>query len=153
MLKNFVHLAQHLVLPTAIALGATDLSAQCALLTATGTGAPGTTLTLTIDGTLPNRLAHILIGQTLGSSALPVGPLGPIILGLAEPWAPFLIGQTDANGDASLVLPVPASVPAPISFYAQGLLLGITFIQGGPGQGLQIGINGCTTNVLPTTIG
>jgi hypothetical protein len=137
MLKNFV---------IAAAL-CTAAHAQCATLTVTGTGAPGTTLTLAIDGTAANQFAWLIVGQTAGSSSLPIGPFGTINLGLAQPWAPVPIGQTDASGDVSLNVQVPASAPATLGLFAQGLTLGFTIGQGPPS------LSSCTTNVVGFSIG
>jgi hypothetical protein len=137
MLKN-------LVIAAALCAAA---HAQCASLAVTGTGAPGTSLTLAIDGTAANQFAFLIVGQTAGSSSLAVGPFGTINLGLAQPWSPVPIGQTDQNGDVSLTVQVPTSVPATIGLFAQGLTLGFTIGQGPPS------LSSCTTNVVGFSIG
>jgi hypothetical protein len=135
MLKNLLFVA------TASLCG-TTVAAQCATLTIIGTGASGTALTLTIDGTYANQFAFLILGQNQGGSTLPLGPFGTVNLDLAQPWVPFLIGQTNAAGEASVTVAVPASLPASIFLLGQGLTLGASF-----GQGPPTPIT-CTTNAV-----
>lgn len=140
---------------SAVAFAATA-GAQCATLAVTG-GAPGTVLTITIDGTGANKFAAVVVGDTTGSSSIPLGPLGTINLGLAEPFVPLPIGFTDANGDAVLSFPVPADFPA-FDLFAQGITLGLPSIGpggGGPGGGgpPSLGLIICTTDVVAFSIG
>jgi hypothetical protein len=116
------------------------------------TGAPGTALTLAIDGTAAGQIAFLIVGQTQGTSTLPLGPLGTLTFGLAQPWAPVPIGQTNGSGDASITVNVPPMVPATLSLLAQGLTLGFTIGQPGPGQP-PFSLSSCTTNVAGFSIG
>lgn len=129
-------------------------SAQCTL-SVTGTGAPGTSLTLAVDGSTANAFAWVLLGQQAGTSTLSLGLFGSLTLGLAQPWAPFPLGTTNAAGDVSLVVPVPTSATIGIDLYGQGVTVGISLPTtpptggGGPGIGLSL----CATNVVPFHVG
>jgi hypothetical protein len=140
---------KHLLLAASFAVAA---PAQCATLTVTGTGAPGTSLTLTIDGTAANQFAFLAVGQTQGSSTLPLGPFGTLTLGLAQPWAPVPVGQTDASGNAAIIVTVPPMVPSTLALFGQGLTLGFTIGTPGPGQP-PFSLTTCTTNVAAFSIG
>lgn len=149
MLRSFL-------IASVLAASAATASAQCATLTITG-GAPGSVLTITIDGTGANKFAAVVVGAATGSSSIPLGPLGTIDLGLADPFVPVPIGFTDANGDAVLAFPVPAGFPS-FDLFAQGITLGLPSIGpggGGPGGGgpPNLGLIICTTNVVGFSIG
>ena len=75
---------------------AATAAAQCATLSVTGTGAPGTAITISIDGTTANAIAFVAIGDTQGSTSIPLGPLGTLSLGLAMPFIPAPLVSTDS---------------------------------------------------------
>lgn len=112
------------------ALAASLLSAvsaqTCSTLTASGTGAPGTSVTCALDGTANNAFAYLLVGSTTGSTTLNFGPLGTLVLGLAQPFIPVPMGRTDANGDVSLAINVPAAPMQGIDLHAQAVTFAFT---------------------------
>jgi hypothetical protein len=133
-------------------LFAATAAAQCATLSVTGTGAPGTTLTISIDGTAANAIAFVAIGETQGSTSIPLGPLGTLDLGLAMPFIPVPVGLTDASGDASLAIAVPAQFPGGLDLFAQGITLAFTFTPP-TGPGFPFSLTSCTTNVVGFHVG
>lgn len=121
-------------------------SAQCSTLTSSGTGAPGTTITLSLDGTAANAIAFLVVGETQGSTPVDLGMLGSFTLGLAAPFTPLPIGVTNASGDVSRGIPVPAGFPGSLDLFAQGVTLSIDV---GTGPGLpQIAFAWCVSNVV-----
>lgn len=137
----------------AASLFAASLSAQCATLAVTGTGAPGTTLTFALDGSSANAVAFLVVGATQGSQTLPIGPLGTVTLGVAMPFLPLPLGPTDANGDVSLAAPVPSAATMGLDLFAQGLTIGFTLPTLPPtlppGGGIpSFGFSLCASNVV-----
>ena len=139
---------RNLILSTSLLALSAAASAQCTL-TVAGTGAAGTALTFTVDGSNLTGFAFLAIGDTTGTTQIDFGPLGVLSLGLEFPFQAVPIGPTDLQGDASLQIAVPATLPASVSLYAQGIPLGIDFT---PGGGLP-GLDFCSTNVEAFTIG
>jgi hypothetical protein len=133
---------------------AATAAAQCATLSVTGTGAPGTALVFTIDGTTANAFAFVAIGDTQGSTSIQFGPLGTLSLGLAVPFVPVPVGPTDSNGDASLTINVPAQFPGSLDLFAQGITIGFTPPSGPPtGPGIPSLFSFCSTNVVAFHVG
>jgi hypothetical protein len=107
------------------ALGGAVSAQQCATLGVTGTGAPGTTLTFSLDGSTPNAFAFLVVGAAQGSLAVDLGPIGSLTLGVLPDFI-LPLGATDLAGDASLAANVP---PAPVpgqDLFGQGVTLGFT---------------------------
>ena len=68
---------------------------------------------------------YLLLGMAQGTTTLNFGPLGTLDIGLTGPYSPILMGLADANGDASLVLSLPASGLSNATFFAQGLTVSL----------------------------
>ena len=138
-----------ILLTTFSILLAGSLSAQaCATLTVTGTGAPGTSVVLTIDGSAAGAFAALAIGDTAGTTTIPLGSLGSLTLGLAQPFIALPMGMTNANGDVSRTIQVPNGTSG-IDLFGQG----VTMVFTPPtGPGLPT-ITFCTTNVVPFHLG
>lgn len=134
-------------------LAAASLSAQCASLAVTGTGAPGTSLVFTIDGTAAGALAALAIGDTLGTTTIPLGALGSLTLGLAQPFVPVPMGTTDANGDASLTIAVPGATTLGVDLHGQGVTMSFSLPGPGPGGPGLPTLTFCTTNVVSFHVG
>ena len=129
-------------------------AAQCATLAVTGTGAPGTALTISIDGTTANAIAFVAIGDTQGSTSIPLGPLGTLDLGLAMPFVPVPVGMTNASGDASLTINVPTGFVGGVDVFGQGITIGFNIPSGPPGPGFPNNLFSlCTTNVVGFHVG
>lgn len=124
---------------------ASALPAQaCSSLSISG-GAPGSNIDIAVSGAPANGLAVLVVSQQAGSTVVSL-PMGQsLLLGVAEPFFPVPIGQTDASGAASLQLPVPASLAGQLQLQAQAVGLGFSF----PAIMLQA----CASNVVPVTIG
>jgi hypothetical protein len=137
---------QNLLLASSLLLLTTTAAAQCSLAV-TGSGAPGTALTFAIDGT-GSGFAFLAIGETQGTTTIPLGSLGTLTLGLDLPFVPLPIGFLDAQGDRSLAVNIPAGVTSGLDLFAQGVTLGISF--GGPGM---LTLDLCATNVAAFHVG
>jgi hypothetical protein len=135
-----------LLFGSALLLAAANAAAQCTL-TVTGTGAPGTSLTFAVDGSTPSGFAFLAIGDTQGTTTVALGPLGTLTLGLAFPFGVVPMGPTDAQGDASLTIDIPAGVTGSADLFAQGVTLGVTLGGGMPTLSL------CATNVVGFHVG
>ncbi len=131
----------------AAVLGGTALRAQCATLDSTGNGAAGTNLTLAITGADVDQFAFLLLGTSAGSSSLQLGPFGTLNFGLAQPWFPYYIGQTNPAGAAAVTIPIPLSLPVSTTMAGQGLTFGLESGTSTPT------LNSCTTNVITFRIG
>lgn len=127
--------------------------AQCASLAITGAGTPGTTLQVAIDGTAPNVMAFLMVSTTQGSTVLPLGPLGSLTLGLAQPLVPLPLGMTNAAGDVSRSLAVPSSTTFGIDLYGQGVTFGFSFTPPTGGGLPSFGLTTCATNVVAFHVG
>ncbi len=136
------------LLASTLACLGTAAAAQCATLSVTGTGAPGTALTLTIDGTAAHAFAFVAIGETQGTTSIPLGPLGTLDLGLAMPFVPVPLGLTNAAGDASLTIDVPSQLTTGLDLFGQGVTIGFSFTPPGPPS-----FSLCTTNVVAFHVG
>src|SRR5262245_1135387 len=104
-----------------LGLLAANASAQsCAALPVLGTGAPGTSLTFDLNATDAGAFAVLAVGQTQGTTTIPMGPLGSLTLGLATPFIPIPLGMTNASGDISRTIAIPAGVTWGIDLFGQG---------------------------------
>lgn len=98
--------------------------------------------TLTFDlQVAPGDYTVVLVSEFPGNLSLP-SPLGPITLGLRQPWVVVETGFADPTGTASLNATIPASI-VPMSLFGQGLVLRAPFL---PPQF-------CATNVETFTVG
>jgi len=122
---------------------ATTAAAQCGTLTIAGTGAPGTTLTVSVHGD-PNALAFLVVGDTAGTTSIPLGTTS-LDLGIAMPFVPFVLGLTNASGDASQTFTVPNGIPSHNTL-GQGLTASF-------GMPPNFSLSFCTSNVVPFHIG
>ncbi len=77
-------------------------------LSAPAPGVAGSLFTVNVTGAQPNRAVGILISLSLGSSTMNLGNCGGIEVGLARPFRIVARTPTDANGDATFSIPVPA---------------------------------------------
>ena len=127
----------------AASLLAAAATAQCATLTVTGSGAPGGSLTISLDAA-PRALAFLAVGETAGTTTINLGPVS-FDLGLVMPFAPVPLGMTDATGSASLTFAVPANIPS-ADVFLQGLSAGLSLP---PNFGLSV----CTSNVVALHLG
>lgn len=137
-----------LLLASTIVCFAAAATAQCAALSVTGSGAPGTAVTLTIDGTAAHAFAFVAIGDTQGTTSIPLGPLGTLDLGLAFPFIPVPVGLTDAAGDASLTINVPTQFTGSLDLFGQGVTIGFSFSPPTPPT-----FTLCATNVVAFHVG
>lgn len=126
------------------ALMAGAVSAQsCSTLAVSGDINPGSTLSLALSGAPADSWTAIALGDTLGSTTIGGGML-MVTLDLDAPFLILPFGRTDANGDASLDITVPASVPVSalpsMDLYVQAATLDVSFGMGAPS------ISFCTSN-------
>ena len=134
-------------------LAATTSAQTCATLSVSGTGAPGTALTFSLDGQASGAFAFLAVGPTQGTTSIAFGPLGTLTLGLASPLLTLPLGPTDASGDASVVVPVPNGFPASLDLFAQGVTAELTFTPPSPPTPPTFGLTFCTSNVAGFHIG
>lgn len=114
---------KHVLLSVSLAsLVATATAQSCGTLTATGSGAPGTSVELALTGSTPDAIAVLVIGDTLGTTTIAT-PFATLELGIAMPFIPVPIGMTDENGDASLTIDVPANVTQGVDLFGQGVAI------------------------------
>lgn len=88
-----------------------QVEASCSLLQAVGDGSPGSTLTYSLSGAAANAPAALVLAASTGATSFPIGALGTLELGLAQPLVILGIGNTDAFGAASIGLTVPSISP------------------------------------------
>jgi len=119
----------HKILAATAALAlATGLSAQCATTTTAANNSG--TVTLALNGA-PMSFALFALGDTTGTTAINLGNLGTLELGLEAPFIAVPGGLTDMSGDASISFEVPSTAPAG-TWYAQGVTIEFSFSPGGP---------------------
>lgn len=136
-----------LLFSLAVATFASGASAQCGTLTATGTGAAGTTLTLDLTGSTADSGALLAVGTTLGSTSFQFGPLGTLTFGLQSPFALLPLGMTDSNGDATLSINVPIELTQSVSLHGQAVTTDLVIGRGRPT------FNFCVSNTAAFTLG
>lgn len=119
-------------------------SAQCGTLAVQGTGAAGTTLTVSVSGTTAGGMVALVVGPTAGTTAINVGPLN-LTLGLAQPFFPLPLGTADATGNVSVSFAIPSQVTQQVALNAQAATLGFTL--------RPLAITACASNVVAFTIG
>ena len=128
-----------------LALLTAPLSAQsCSDLTVTGDGSPGTALVFSIAGAPADAPTAVLAGFG-GTGSFPPG-MSFIDLGILPPFFPLGAGMTDANGDYSLTIDVPAMLRGYIQGHAQGISVEFT-LPGRPGGRPAFPITLCTSDV------
>lgn len=136
-----------------LGLLAVGASAQCANLTVTGTGAPGTALQFDLDGTTPHAFAVLLVGDTTGTTTVNLGPIGSLTLGLDMPFVPVPFGLTDANGDRSRTFNVPSTATMGFDLYGQAVTVGVSITMP-PGGGMpSLTWTTCASNVASFHLG
>lgn len=133
------------IVSVCLGLLAANASAQCATLTVTGTGAPGTSLTFNLDGTDVHAFAMLAVGETQGTTTIPLGQLGSLTLGLATPFIPLPLGFTNASGDISRSVNIPTGVTWGIDLFGQGVTAAYTF--------MPFSITFCASNVVGFHVG
>ncbi len=116
-------------------------TAQCSTLTATTSSAG---LTLALTGASPMSIAIAVIGETAGTTSIPVGTT-TLDLGLAMPFTPFPIGFTGPTGDASTLLRIPRNLPL-TNLLAQGVAISF-------GSVTSQNLSFCTSNVASFSVG
>lgn len=117
---------------------------SCGTLAITGSGAAGTTLDIGLTGATANAFALVFVGENTGTTAIRLGPIR-LDLGLATPFFPVPLGRTDANGDASQSFTVPNAVMQQYALNAQAATVTLSIF--------PFRFSGCTSNVVPFTIG
>ena len=137
----------------AVSLLTAAASAQCATLTITGTGLPGTTLQVTHDGTAANTLALLAVSETQGTNVVDLGPLGSLTLGVQFPLIPFPLGLTDANGDVSRSFDVPSAATLGFDVFGQGVTLDFSFSIPAGGGMPTFSLSSCASNVVAFHVG
>jgi hypothetical protein len=89
--------------------------------------------------------AGLAIGDTTGSTSIPIGQIGTLQLGLAQPFLLTFLGFTNAQGDASLAIHTRSNIPA-MNLYGQGFTVTFT-----PPPNLALSF--CTSNVASFHVG
>ena len=128
-----------------LGLFAANGAAQCATLTVTGTGAPGTDLQFHLDGQASNAFAFVAAAFTQGTTTISFGSLGALTLGLDSQFLALPLGMTNSSGDASTSIGVPGFFPLPIDLFAQGATAALSFI--------PFGLSFCASNVTTFHVG
>jgi hypothetical protein len=127
-----------------LALASFASAQDCGVLAITGSGASGTTLQVDVSGATTNGFALILVGETLGTTSVPLPMGGSLSLGLATPYFPIPVGVIDAAGAATLSVPIPDLMGYQISLNAQAAVISFAF---------PAGLSVCASNVVGFTIG
>lgn len=130
-----------LLLASVVALAGLAQAQNCGTL---AVASSSTSVTISLTGSTANAFAFAVIGDTEGSTPITFGTT-TITLGLASPFIPVPLNRTDANGDASLVIPIRAALPQQMNLFAQGLTLSLSL--------RPFGLTGCVSNVVPFTVG
>ena len=141
------------ILTVCLGLFASHAAAQCATLTVTGTGAPGTSLTFDLNGTDVHAFAMLAVGQTQGTTTIPMGPLGSLTLGLATPFIPLPLGFTNASGDVSRSISIPSGVTWGVDLFGQGVTALFTFTPPAPPTPPSFSLTFCASNVAGFHVG
>src|SRR5262245_27754319 len=101
---------------------------QCSTLTVTGSLNPGETVTIAVTGATADSLTFLVAGLSAGTTTIPL-PGTPLVLDVAEPLIIVPFAVTDANGDASLSIPIPADIGPTFpneTFVLQSLTVGFS---------------------------
>ena len=129
-----------------LGLLAANASAQCAMLTISGTGAPGTNLQFNLDAQASGAFAFVAAAFTQGPTTISFGALGSLTLGLDSNFLLLPLGTTNSSGDASTSIGVPSFFPLPIDLFAQGGTAEFTLL-------FPFGFTFCTSNVTTFHVG
>lgn len=119
---------------------------DCATLSVTGDGAPGTFLQYQLSGAAARSLAILLIGDTQGAFTVQFGRFGTLGLGLLPPFLVLPHGITDRDGDADWRLRVPNGLATGADLLAQAFTADLLI---GGGVALEF----CTSNVAMFHVG
>ncbi len=126
---------------------------DCASLSVTGEGKPGTDVTFAFSGGAAHSLVFVAIGDTVGATSLNFCNVGTLDLGLATPFVPLPLGFSDMNGDLSRTFTVPTGVTLPVlELHGQGLTVDL-MLEMPMGGGLSIALAFCTSGVEDFKIG
>jgi hypothetical protein len=132
---------------TGLLTAAATATAQCSTLSITGTGAPGTSLAVQLDGSAAHAIAFLVVGES--QATLPLStPFGNLTLGV-DPSLLLGLGLTNQQGDLSASIAIPANLPSTISLnvFGQAVTLGMTMTPPPPTFGW------CASNVVGFHIG
>jgi hypothetical protein len=135
----------HTAFALAALLAASAAAQNCSSLTMTGSGAPNSAIVLTLQGD-PFSPAALAFSEAMGTTVLPFGAFGSLLLGIAPPYFTVPLSNTNAIGEVVVTLPIPASIQS-WDLFAQGLTTTLSFSPGG----LQLSF--CTSNIVPLHVG
>ena len=135
------------LLATAVAIvsSATASAQTCGSLAVSGAGTAGTELVANLTGATPRGFAVLVIGETAGSTPIRVGSFLNLTIDLDLPFFPVPMGRTDAVGDESLSVAVPAGLLQQFSLQAQAVTLSLTL--------LPPTVIACKSNPVAFTVG
>jgi hypothetical protein len=121
-----------------VALVAAPIACQtpCSTLTVTGTVNPGQTVTIDVTGATPESITILAIAKDPGSTTLNFGPFGTLVLDLDSPFIPLPIGFTDAAGDLTWAVSIPANASPNAFQTADAYLQAVTVDVTRPGGGM-----------------
>ncbi len=138
-----LHLASIL---TAATLTCAATAQSCGTLAFTGTGAPGTTLGISVTGATARGFVTLGVSQNTGSTTINVGPLGlNLTLGLDSPIIPLPLGRANSNGDVTVTLNVPSQLGQQFQLNGQAVTLTLSIF--------PFNLSACASNVAAFTIG
>ncbi len=95
-----------------LVLAASVAVAQCSTLAVTGSVNAGQTVAISVTGATPNAIALLAAGPTAGTTNIHAGTFLNFTIDLAQPFVFVPLGMTNATGDASISVNVPANIPA-----------------------------------------
>ena len=121
---------------------------SCSSLTISGSGQPGTDLTIALSGADADSFAMMAVGMSTGKTELKFGPLGTLTLGLDRPFAFLPLGVTDGNGDLKAVISLPPGSLPQVMLHAQAVTAQFGLNPPGPPS-----LKFCTSNVEAFSIG
>jgi hypothetical protein len=118
-----------LVLATALPASAQDACSTLEVTSAIHPVRPLQTVTIEVEGSLPNAPVFLVVGETLGQTKVDLRALGVVMLDLEQPFQTYPLGLTDGAGNLQRSTTIPSDLG--LVFHAQAVSLKLRRNAGG----------------------
>ncbi|HEX6882394.1 MAG TPA: hypothetical protein VF530_03375 [Planctomycetota bacterium] len=112
-----------LVVAAALPASAQESCSSLEVTSAVNPVRPFQTVTIDLEGSLPNSPVFLLVGETLGQTRIDLRALGVVMLDLEQPFQSFQIGLTDGTGGLTRTVTIPSDLGLALHAQAVGLKL------------------------------
>jgi len=112
-----------LVLAAALPISAQETCSSLEITPTVHPVRPLQTVTIELEGSLPNSPVFLLVGETLGQTKVDLRALGIVMLDLEQPFQNYQLGLTDGTGNLARSVTIPSDLGLALHAQAVGLKL------------------------------